>query len=163
MNYYATVMDAERVVAVGTATGTILRFDEAKGYGFIASDAGGEDIFLHANALVEAKALYRAGTAVGFDVVKDARGLKATSVRVLAHGGAPDRVQPNSEASAPRGSDADGALDEDGLCDVLPAYTLRREVINLCLESVPSMTGEQMNLLSTALITLARQHGWVEG
>ncbi|GBQ66673.1 cold shock transcriptional regulator [Ameyamaea chiangmaiensis NBRC 103196] len=36
------------------ATGTIKWFNSTKGYGFIASDAGGPDVFLHASAVERA-------------------------------------------------------------------------------------------------------------
>ena len=31
------------------ATGRVLQFDSGRGYGFVAADDGGEDIFLHAS------------------------------------------------------------------------------------------------------------------
>jgi hypothetical protein len=45
---------------------------------------------------------------------------------------------------------------------VLSSAALRQELVELCLESVPSMTGEQIVQLRRAAVTLARRHGWVE-
>ena len=148
-------------------TGKILRFDEVKGYGFIAPDQGGEDVFLHANALLDEKDAYRSGVPVEFEALESDRGLKAASVRVVRDGPLSVSDTP-SPALLATGSIAVGRpatvdlTDDDGLCDVLTAAALKAELAELCLESVPSMTGEQINHLRRALTTLARRHGWVE-
>ena len=63
-------------------TGKILRFDEIRGYGFIAPDDGGEDVFMHANDLRDNKHLFRPGIKVEFEVEDGERGLKAAEVRL---------------------------------------------------------------------------------
>jgi CspA family cold shock protein len=40
-----------RVEAADTEFGTVRWYDDAKGYGFITTDAGNSDVFLHARAL----------------------------------------------------------------------------------------------------------------
>jgi CspA family cold shock protein len=160
----------EEEESVAVMKGKILRFDETRGYGFIAPDSGGEDVFLHANALTGEKHDYQSGVPVEFDVLESDRGLKASTVRILPAspdpGGPPeagDAAAHNSPIGAiPRASVSDERLEDDGLCDVLSATALRQELVELCLESVPSMTGEQIVQLRRAAVTLARRHGWVE-
>jgi CspA family cold shock protein len=61
--------------------GTVKFFNTAKGFGFIAPDGGGKDVFVHASA-VEAAGMrsLNEGQKVNFDVVPDARGAKAANL-----------------------------------------------------------------------------------
>jgi cold shock CspA family protein len=69
-----------------TGTGRMLRFDEVRGYGFIAPDDGGEDVFVHANALVDDKYVYVQGVPVEFEATESDRGAKAITVRIIRPG-----------------------------------------------------------------------------
>ncbi len=64
------------------AIGTVKFFNSAKGYGFIAPEGGGKDVFVHATA-VEAAGMrtLTEGQRVTFDVQPDARGVKATNLK----------------------------------------------------------------------------------
>ena len=55
-------------------TGTVKWFNDEKGYGFIAPDAGGKDVFVHATALERAgiRSL-RDGQKVSFEIQTDQR------------------------------------------------------------------------------------------
>jgi CspA family cold shock protein len=63
------------------AVGTVKFFNATKGFGFIAPDGGGKDVFVHISA-VEAAGLrtLNEGQKVNFDVVPDARGAKAANL-----------------------------------------------------------------------------------
>lgn len=63
------------------AIGTVKWFNDAKGYGFIEQDDGGEDVFVHFSAIEEEgyKTL-REGQKVKFEVEEDPKGLRATNV-----------------------------------------------------------------------------------
>jgi hypothetical protein len=55
-------------------------------------------------------------------------------------------------------------LDESGhpMCDVLGAAEYRREVTELLLNAVPSLTAEQILAIRAALVKSGESHGWVE-
>jgi CspA family cold shock protein len=63
------------------ATGTVKWFNEAKGFGFIAQSDGGEDVFVHFNAIVGSgfKTLTE-GQSVTFEIEKGPKGLQAANV-----------------------------------------------------------------------------------
>jgi CspA family cold shock protein len=62
--------------------GTVKFFNTAKGFGFIAPEGGGKDVFVHATA-VEAAGIgsLSEGDKVTFDVQPDARGSKAVNLK----------------------------------------------------------------------------------
>ena len=63
--------------------GTVKFFNATKGFGFIAPEGGGKDVFVHATA-VEAAGLrsLSEGQKVSFDIQPDARGAKATNLKL---------------------------------------------------------------------------------
>ena len=63
------------------ATGTVKWFNESKGFGFIAPSNGGEDVFVHFNAIQGSgfKTLAE-GQTVTFEVEKGPKGLQAANV-----------------------------------------------------------------------------------
>ena len=62
--------------------GTVKFFNTSKGFGFIAPEGGGKDVFVHATA-VEAAGMrtLTEGQKVQFDIQPDARGAKAVNLR----------------------------------------------------------------------------------
>lgn len=65
--------------------GKIKFFDSKKGFGFIAPDDGGEDIFVHRNNVenLDSNQGLEDNEAVEFDVEETPKGLSATNVRSL--------------------------------------------------------------------------------
>ncbi|MEU3796029.1 cold-shock protein [Streptomyces fructofermentans] len=138
-------------------TGRVVRFDGVRGFGFIAPDLGGEDVFLHVNDLLIPESYVRTGLAVGFEIEDGDRGPKASSVQ-LAEGPGGKLSVP----SRPAGRTVSGPAEEDSLCDVLRAVEYTREVTDVLLESAPSLTGSQILQLRGGLLKFATDHGWIE-
>jgi CspA family cold shock protein len=80
---------AARAVAPDGADGTVTFFDADKGFGFIAPDSGGEDVFVHVRALLGGLRELAEGDRVAFDVAAGERGPQARDVELV--GGAPRR------------------------------------------------------------------------
>jgi CspA family cold shock protein len=64
--------------------GTVKFFNATKGYGFIAPEGGGKDVFVHATA-VQAAGLrtLNEGQKVTFEVQPDQRGSKAVNLKAV--------------------------------------------------------------------------------
>jgi CspA family cold shock protein len=66
------------------ALGRVSWFSDAKGYGFIAPDEGGEDLFVHHSAIAgEGFKTLRQGAKVEYEVVEGRKGRQARNVLVL--------------------------------------------------------------------------------
>jgi cold shock CspA family protein len=65
------------------ATGRILQFDQARGYGFVAADDGGEDIFLHASVFDGEPDELISGAKVEFKIMSGDRGRKAFAAHYI--------------------------------------------------------------------------------
>ncbi|ELJ8766788.1 cold-shock protein [Vibrio parahaemolyticus] len=63
------------------ATGSVKWFNESKGFGFLSQSDGGDDVFVHFNAIVSDgfKALIE-GQQVTFNVERGQKGLQAANV-----------------------------------------------------------------------------------
>lgn len=65
------------------ATGTVKWYNSQKGYGFIAPDDGGKDVFVHATALEAAGVRsLNDGQAVTFETKEERGKVAATNLRI---------------------------------------------------------------------------------
>ena len=62
-------------------TGTVKWFNNAKGYGFILPESGGEDLFAHFSTIaMEGYKTLKAGQQVSYDIIQGPTGLHATNI-----------------------------------------------------------------------------------
>lgn len=77
-------------------TGTVKWFNNAKGYGFILPEDGGEDLFAHYSSInMEGYKTLKAGQMVTFDVIEGTKGLHATNIQL------PSKMKQESTAPPP--------------------------------------------------------------
>jgi CspA family cold shock protein len=64
------------------AIGTVKWFNNAKGYGFILPDGGGEDLFAHYSSIeMDGYKTLKAGQSVEFEIIEGPKGLQATNIQ----------------------------------------------------------------------------------
>lgn len=121
-------------------TGKVVRFDEIRGYGFVAPEGGGEDVFVHVNDLDVDKRLIAPGAVVEFSIEEGERGPKASNVRIVRNAPAVARDVEYLEFS----------------------LEFREELTEALLASVPSLTAEQVVRVRKTVLDLVRERGWLE-
>jgi len=144
-------------------TGKVVRFDEGRGYGFIAPDNGGDDVFVHASELTDRGVAVACGTRVQFNIVDGGRGLKAYDVRVIGdEAPAPAAAPAPARVAAPRTAEHPEDEVEDDGCEVFGEDEFTAKVTDLLLTAVPQLTGGQVLELRKHLLQFARRNGWVD-
>ncbi len=66
------------------ATGTVKWFNDAKGFGFITPDEGGEDVFAHFSAIkADGFKSLKENQRVSFDIMTGPKGKQASNITVI--------------------------------------------------------------------------------
>ena len=80
------------------AMGTVKWFNDAKGFGFIEPEGGGEDVFAHFSAIqMEGFRTLKQGSRVSFDLVDGPKGKLAHNIATAS---APESTRDGANASA---------------------------------------------------------------
>lgn len=84
------------------AIGTVKWFNNAKGFGFVRPETGGDDLFVHFSYInMDGYRSLRAGQQVSYDLQAADGGFHAVNIRILSHTAVKDRpVHDLSRASA---------------------------------------------------------------
>ena len=70
-------------------SGKVKWFNNAKGYGFVLPEEGGEDLFVHYSAIqMEGYKTLKAGQEVQFEIAEGPKGLHAVNIQAAAMGDA---------------------------------------------------------------------------
>ncbi|WP_055494208.1 cold-shock protein [Streptomyces sp. TP-A0356] len=141
-------------------TGRVLRFDEVRGYGFIAPSEPGEDVFMHANDLIDEKFLYQEGSEVEFFMEMGEKGPKASQIR-LVHQPSGNRLPvrpaaPGGVVTFHYGERAEAAGDAPSRDEFRAALT------EALVESVDTLTAAQIKQIRGCVVELARARGWLD-
>jgi CspA family cold shock protein len=159
------------------ATGKVLQFDPGRGYGFVAADDGGEDVFLHASVFDGDPSELVPGTSLEFQVMAGDRGRKAFAVRFAEGMSAapeqlilPPRRFPPAEVTHSADVEVNHSADvevthsaeEDQMCDVLSQAEFLGELTELLVRTIPALTGAQILEVRQGLLEFAKTQGWVD-
>ncbi|WP_420878234.1 cold-shock protein [Streptomyces sporangiiformans] len=140
-------------------TGKVLRFDEDRGYGFIAPAEAGEDVFMHANDLLDAKYLYQEGSEVEFFMEMGDKGPKASQIRLVYQ---PSGNRLPARPALPDGSAADRQDGRAAAGSAAPSVArFRTELTEALLESAGTLTADQIKQVRECVVGLASARGWI--
>ena len=82
-------------------TGTVKWFNDAKGFGFIQPDGGGEDVFAHFSAIaMDGFKTLKQGSRVNYELTEGPKGQLAQNIQ--ADASAQDADSPQINSNAPR-------------------------------------------------------------
>ena len=137
-----------------------MQFDQSRGYGFVAAEDGGEDVFLHASVFDGDSAELVPGMKVRFQVMAGDRGRKAFAAHLVTE--EPDPAEQSVPAPQEVTAVISAAADEEQMCDVLSHIEFSQELTDLLLNNIPALTGHQVLEVRHNMLELAQKHGWVD-
>ena len=101
------------------STGQVKWFNNAKGFGFILPDDGGDDLFAHYSSIsMEGYKTLKAGQTVSFDIIEGPKGLHAANIVPQGEDGKAESAEaPISEAETVAKSDQESDQPEENAED----------------------------------------------
>ncbi len=151
-----------------TISGKVVHYDANRGFGFLAPESGGADVFLHINDLDIDESSLKPGAKVEFDVEETDRGAKAINVSVTeeAHGDDAPPSRPhrrdNHDHGRSHGGDRDrGERPRRGRSHG-GSESLSEELTELLLDASDDLTAAQIVAIRSRVLDLAASRGWIE-
>ncbi|MGC4932808.1 cold-shock protein [Gordonia sp. DT30] len=153
--------------------GKVVHYDANRGFGFLAPESGGADVFLHINDIDIDENELKPGARVSFDVEETDRGSKATNVAVTgaapadeSGGGRPSRRDEHRRddhhgRSHDRDRDRDRPRRPRQGGGSLDAAAFTEEVTELLLDSSDELTAAQIVAIRSRITEFAVARGWV--
>ena len=95
-------------------TGQVKWFNNAKGFGFILPDDGGDDLFAHYSAIgMDGYKTLKAGQLVSFDTIEGPKGLHAANIKPLSESVQETAEEPEAEEPTAEIPSEDSTSDSD--------------------------------------------------
>ena len=95
------------------ATGKVKWFNNAKGYGFILPEEGGEDLFAHYSSIeMDGYKTLKAGQDVEFEMLEGPKGYHAVNIRAFGDQGGDQGGDQEGDQEGNQGADQGEALPE---------------------------------------------------
>jgi cold shock protein len=154
-----------------SVSGKIVHFDANKGFGFLAPDSGGSDVFLHINDIDIDESSLKPGAEVEFDIEETDRGSKA--INLVVTGAAPAGVAPERPRREERGrperrhDDNRGPARDDRRrprhndSATLDSGAFSEEITELLLDASGTLTATQILAIRQRVTDFAIARGWV--
>ncbi|MFD0841135.1 cold-shock protein [Williamsia serinedens] len=154
----------------GPVSGTVVHYDPNRGFGFLAPESGGADVFVHINDLDVDESDLKPGARVEFEIEDTDRGSKAVNVSVTgaapaSSGGRERRDDHRDRPQRDRGDRGDHrerrprpARAGDGPTD---AAGLSDELTELLLDASGTLTASQIIAIRRRVVDFAVARGWV--
>lgn len=157
-----------------SVSGKVVHYDTNRGFGFLAPESGGADVFLHINDIDIDENSLKPGAKVSFDIEETDRGTKAINVAVTEEAPAEDPAATRAHRRDDhghggnrhdRGDRADRG-DRRGDRGDRPRRprggSLSEEITELLLESSDELTAGQIVAIRQRFIDLASAKGWID-
>ncbi|MFT4043356.1 MAG: cold shock domain-containing protein [Gordonia sp. (in: high G+C Gram-positive bacteria)] len=149
-------------------SGKVVHYDTNRGFGFLAPESGGADVFLHINDIDIDEQSLKPGAKVSFDIEETDRGAKAINVAVIeeasgddAPASRPSRRDSHEHHGRAHNSDRDRDRGRRPRGGSLESSAFTEEITELLLDSADDLTAAQIIAIRQRITEFAVARGWV--
>ncbi|MET4166932.1 MULTISPECIES: cold-shock protein [Gordonia] len=152
-----------------SVSGKVVHYDANRGFGFLAPESGGADVFLHINDIDIDENSLKPGAKVSFDVEETDRGSKAINVAVTEAAPADDaagarahrRDEHHGRDRGDRGRHDDRGSRRPRGGGSLDSAAFTEELTELLLDADGALTARQIVAIRQRVTDFAVARGWV--